>query len=104
MPSIVYFDHGFKFPQTLRGALGLDHQLGWGTVLTVDLLYTRTLNQFYLNDVNIQGVQSKEAGEGGRLMYGVAGTPNGSRHCVRRRREADQRVVRRRDPAVELQR
>ncbi len=78
VPSIVYFDHGFKFPQTLRGALGLDHQLGWGTVLTVDLLYTRTLNQFYLNDVNIQGVQSKEAGEGGRLMYGVAGTPNAS--------------------------
>ena len=34
---------------------------------TVDLLYTRTMNQFYLNDVNIQGVQSTETGEGGRL-------------------------------------
>ncbi len=78
VPSIVFFDHGFKFPQTLRGALGMDKQLGWGTVLTIDLLYTRTLNQFYLNDVNIQGVQSKETGEGGRLLYGVAGTPNGS--------------------------
>ncbi|MES2125396.1 MAG: carboxypeptidase regulatory-like domain-containing protein [Gemmatimonadota bacterium] len=75
-PSIVYFDHGFKFPQTMRAALGADHQLGWGMVATVDLLYTRTLNQFYLNDVNLKGVQSLEAGEGGRRQYGVAGTPN----------------------------
>jgi hypothetical protein len=78
IPSIVYFDHGFKFPQTMRGALGIDHQLPWGMVGTIDLLYTRTMNQFYLNDVNIQGVQSKETGEGGRLQYGVPGAPNGS--------------------------
>jgi hypothetical protein len=77
-PSIVYFDPGFKFPQTMRAALGLDHQLPWGMLGSVDLLYTRTLNQFYLNDINIEGVQSTEAGEGGRLQYGVAGTPNGS--------------------------
>lgn len=78
IPSIVYFDHGFKFPQTMRAALGIDHQLPWGMVGTIDLLYTRTLNEFYLNDVNIQGVQSTETGEGGRLQYGVPGTPNGS--------------------------
>ena len=78
IPSIVYFDHAFKFPQTMRAALGLDHRLPWAMVLTVDLLYTRTLNQFYLNDVNIQGVQGTEAGEGGRLLYGVPGTPNAS--------------------------
>jgi hypothetical protein len=78
VPSIVYFDHGFKFPQTFRASLGMDHKLGWGVVGTVDLLYTRTLDQFYLNDVNLVGVQSTESGEGGRLLYGVAGTPNAS--------------------------
>jgi carboxypeptidase family protein/TonB-dependent receptor-like protein len=78
VPSIVYFDHGFKFPQTMRAALGLDRRLPGGVVATVDLLYTRTLNQFYLNDVNLVGVQSKETGEGGRLLYGAAGAPNGS--------------------------
>ncbi|HEY4320126.1 MAG TPA: TonB-dependent receptor [Gemmatimonadales bacterium] len=78
VPSIVYFDHGFKFPQTFRAALGLDKRLPWGVVGSIDLLYTSTLNQFYLNDVNIVGVQSQEAGEGGRLQYGIAGTPNGS--------------------------
>jgi hypothetical protein len=76
-PSIVYFDHAFKFPQTLRVALGGDRQLSWGMVATVDLLYTRTLNQFYINDVNLAGVQSVDAGEGGRLMYGTINAANG---------------------------
>ncbi len=74
-PSIVYFDHAFKFPQTMRAALGFDHRLPWGMVGTIDLLYTRTLNQFYLNDVNIVGVQAQAAGEGNRLMYGTPGAP-----------------------------
>ena len=50
---------------------------------TLDLLYTRTLNQFYLNDVNLLGVQSTEAGEGGRLQYGIA------RHAERLRHRLD---------------
>ena len=69
--SVVYFDHAFKFPQTMRLALGVDHQLPWGMVATADFLYTRTLNQFYLNDVNLKGVQYDATGEGGRLMYGT---------------------------------
>jgi hypothetical protein len=72
--SVVYFDHAFKFPQTMRIALGGDQRLPWGMVGTVDFLYTRTLNQFYLNDVNLQGVQYLESGEGGRPMYGTEPT------------------------------
>jgi hypothetical protein len=77
IPSIVYFDHGFKFPQTMRVALGGDQQLPWNMVGSVDLLYTRTLNQFYINDVNLAGVQSVNTGEGGRLMYGTVNAANG---------------------------
>lgn len=77
-PSIVYFDPGFKFPQTMRAALGVDHDLGWNTVGTIDLLYTRAINQFALNDVNIVGVQRLAAGEGDREVYGNPGTPNSS--------------------------
>jgi hypothetical protein len=76
-PSIVYFDHNFSFPQTLRLALGGDQTLPWDMVGTVDLLYTRTLNQFYLNDVNLAGVQSVNSAEGGRLMYGAVNPANG---------------------------
>ncbi len=83
IPSIVYFDHGFKFPQTLRLALGGDQQLPWGMVGTIDLLYTRTLDQFYLNDVNLRGVQSLATGEGGRLMYGTLAAASGRATPVR---------------------
>lgn len=77
-PSIVYFDHGFKFPQTLRAALGVDKQLPWGMVGTFDFLYTKAINQFYLNDINLKGEVGTAAGEGGRALYGTPGTPNGS--------------------------
>jgi len=53
IPSIVYMDPGLKFPQTLRLSLGMDRRLFWNIVGTVDLLYSRAINQFYLNDVNL---------------------------------------------------
>ena len=77
VPSIVYFDQGFKFPQTLRVALGGDQQLPWNMTGSVDLLYTYTLNQFYINDVNLRGVIAVNQGEGGRLMYGTVNAANG---------------------------
>jgi hypothetical protein len=76
--SIVYFDHNFRFPQTLRAALGSDKRLPWGMVGTVDLLYTRTLNQFYLNDVNLRGIVGHSLGEGYRPLYGTISASSGS--------------------------
>jgi hypothetical protein len=66
---IVYYDPGFKFPQAFKLALGLDRQLGWGILGTMDFIYTKSINQFYLTDVNLQGVQTLAAGEGGRQLY-----------------------------------
>jgi len=67
--SIVFYDPGFKFPQALKIALGLDRQLGWGILGTADFVYTKSINQFYLVDVNLPGVQTTAAGEGGRPLY-----------------------------------
>ncbi|HTY05940.1 MAG TPA: carboxypeptidase regulatory-like domain-containing protein [Gemmatimonadales bacterium] len=67
--SIVFYDPSFKFPQALKVALGLDHQLGWGILGTADFIYTRSINQFYLTDVNLPDVQTTAAGEGGRPLY-----------------------------------
>src|SRR2546426_10939974 len=54
-PSIVYFDSDFKFPQALKIALGADHRLPWEMVGTFDFLYTKSVNQFYITDVNLRG-------------------------------------------------
>src|SRR5579859_3008116 len=69
--TINYFDKGFKFPEAMKIALGADQRLPWNMVGTFDFLYTRTLNQFYLTDANLQGVIGLEAAEGGRPLYGT---------------------------------
>jgi hypothetical protein len=71
IPSIVYYDPNFKFPQTLRFALGADRKLPWGMVGTVDFIFTRYINNYYLNDVNLKGPQGLAIGEGNRIMYGT---------------------------------
>jgi len=76
--SVVFFDPTFKFPQNLKIALGLDHQLPAGIVGTFDFIYTKAINQFYLSDVNLRGIIGNSLGEGGRPLYGVpaAGSTN----------------------------
>lgn len=69
--SIVYFEKDFKFPQNLKFALGLDHQMPWGMVGTLDFMYTKSINQFYITDVNLRGIQGYSSGEAGRPLYGA---------------------------------
>ena len=67
----VYFDPDFRFPQTLKVALGADRLLPGGIVGTVDFLYTRGVSTVQLMDVNLAGPIGTAAGEGGRAMYGT---------------------------------
>ena len=76
-PSIVYFDSDFKFPQAMKLALGIDQQLGWGVVGTIDFLLTRAINQFFLQDVNLVGVQGTSSGEAGRPRFGTINPTSG---------------------------
>ncbi len=72
-PAIVYFDQDFRLPQTLRLSLGVDRRLPWGMVGSVEGLFTRSIQQFYLEDVNlIEGGTS--LGEGNRRLYGTLST------------------------------
>ncbi len=74
--TINYFDNNFKYPQALKVAFGVDKQLPWNVVATFDFLHTRSLNQFFLEDVNlVTGGLNAE----GRRMYGtVSGTGSGN--------------------------
>jgi len=70
-PRLSFFEPGLKLPQTLKLALGVDHRLAGGMVGTVDLLYTRSLHQFYLTDANLLGPLGIARGEGNRTLYGT---------------------------------
>jgi len=47
------FAENFKFPQVLRLNLAFDKKLGWGTVLTVEGIYTKTLNNVLYYNMNV---------------------------------------------------
>ena len=68
---LAFFDPGFRFPQSLKLALGVDRRLPGGIVGTVDLLYTRLVHSDTAVDVNLTGPVGTWAGEGGRTLYGT---------------------------------
>jgi hypothetical protein len=82
-PSIVYFDSDFKFPQAMKLAIGIDQQLGWGMVGTVDFLLTQAVNQFFLQDVNLVGPQGTSSGEAGRVRFGSINAATGASTAAR---------------------
>ncbi|HEY4304148.1 MAG TPA: carboxypeptidase regulatory-like domain-containing protein [Gemmatimonadaceae bacterium] len=65
-----------KFPQTMRGNLGFDHDLGHGYVVGVEGLYTHFLNSLFYTNIALQDTVLSARGTDGRSLYGtVAGAP-----------------------------
>ena len=82
--SIVFYDQNFKFPQALKLALGADRALPWNLFATVDFVFTKAINQYYLQDVNLRGIQGASSGEAGRPLYGTINPNTGSATVLRR--------------------
>ena len=56
-----------KFPQPLRATLAYDRQLPWDLVATVEGLYSKTLNQLFFSNVNID--QARGTDKFGRVLF-----------------------------------
>jgi carboxypeptidase family protein/TonB-dependent receptor-like protein len=81
-PRITVFEPGFRFPQNLKLALGVDQRLPWNLLASADLLFTRWNHQLYFDDLNLGPPVGTAAGEGGRALYGTIdslGTPTTAR-------------------------
>jgi carboxypeptidase family protein/TonB-dependent receptor-like protein len=76
-PVITVFDPAFRYPRNLKIALGADSRLPWGLVGTVDLLYTRSVDQFAERDLNLLPPSGVSSGEGGRALYGTIDATDG---------------------------
>ena len=83
-PVIAYFDPGFRFPRSLKLAVGADQRLPWGVVGTLDLLYAKGVGQFAERDVNLGPPVGAAAGEGGRALYGSIDSATGQSEPGRR--------------------
>ena len=76
-PRISYFDPGFKLPQNLKLALGLDRNLSRGGGATLDILYTRAVHQVYIGQANLGAPIGIASGEGDRALYGSVDPASG---------------------------
>ena len=103
-PLLSLFEPGARFPRALKASLGVDQRLPGGAVGTLDVLYTRAVDQLYLSDANLGPPIGASAGEGGRPLYGTL-NPTGP-PTVARLRPAFRTVVqvsnRRGDAALSL--
>ncbi len=62
-------DKSLKWPQTLRGSLAYDRRIFGGAIMTVEGLYTRGINQFFVINRNLG--QPKGLDRHGRVVYGT---------------------------------
>lgn len=65
------FDARFRFPRSLKIALGVDHRLLWGLVGTLDLLYGEAMSQLDLQELNLSPPAAVARGEANRPLYGA---------------------------------
>lgn len=61
----------FKFPQTWRTNLAMDHELPWNMTLTLEGIYSSNINDVVYENLNLENVGT---GPGGRPLYGTPGT------------------------------
>jgi len=83
-PRLSLFDPDVRFPQNLKMAFGVDHELPGRLVGTLDLLYTRAVHQLYVTDANLAPPSGVSLGEGNRPLYGTINPTTGSAASARK--------------------
>lgn len=65
----------FKSPKILRTSLGFDKRFGNGWTGTIELLYTKNLQEIYYQQINILPPTLSSVGPGARTVYSFSGSP-----------------------------
>lgn len=75
--SVTLFDENFRFPQDIKVSFGVDRQITDGLSASVGFLFSRALNQVFVEDINIgPAVENPQhpaytLGYGGRPNFGT---------------------------------
>lgn len=63
------FSNNFKYPQVARGSFAIDQQLPANFKLTLEGIYTKTLNNIVYQNINLKGATDTLKGAGNRPYY-----------------------------------
>ena len=58
--DVSFLSSSLKFPQPMRMSLGYDRSLPMDLVFSVEGLYSKTLNQFFFVNRNLEGIQTQD--------------------------------------------
>lgn len=68
--EIDLVDPEFKWPQILRANLGIDQELPWNIIGTVEFMYSKSINDLVYEKLNLNPSTSTIPGEADRPRYG----------------------------------
>ncbi len=80
--EVNLMDKNFKLPQVMRVNLGMDYKLPGGLNLTIDALYSKTINNVFYQDINLTapvGVVNPAYNNGFDKRIAFAGSTNARR-------------------------
>ena len=84
--QVNLLDDELKFPATFRGSLAFDREVSPGLVFSLEGLYTRAVEQFFYQDVNLASPQGVGTDLRGRTVFGTiaaSGISNANRVSTR---------------------
>jgi outer membrane receptor for ferrienterochelin and colicin len=82
---VDFFADDFRFPLDFKANLAVDHELPNGFTVTVEGLYTKSVEQFFFEEFNLVGQQgSGDASIGGRPVFGTPSDDDGGFDPVRK--------------------
>lgn len=90
--EINLVDPDFKFPQILRANLGVDHELPWGMIGTLEFMYSKSINDLIYEKLNIAPAPSNASliPDDGRSYYGGTDRKNNNFNDVLNLKNTDQ--------------
>lgn len=74
IPEYSFWTQDFQIPETYRGNIGYERELGRATRFSADYLYTFTSNLYTVRNTNLRQPLFALANEGGRSVYVPAGS------------------------------
>ena len=67
--DVDLFTENFKYPQVFRTSLGIDQSLPWGMIGSVELTYTKTVNNIDIKNVNLKPSVASLEGADNRPLF-----------------------------------
>lgn len=67
--NIATTEKNFRFPQVFRANLGIDQNLGWGLVLSGEVLFTQSISNMYYYNANLKSAVETFGGPDKRPRY-----------------------------------